>query len=1569
MSFPISITWSGGTPPVAGFQQMAAAAAKLDASLATSAGKFDQFASSVGKIEGPIGGVAQGVEGLNSSIGGIGGAIGPAASGMESFAGSTETLNGAISETGGFVTEATGSMSEFGGAATEAGTGATELGTASTEANTGVTELGTAAETTVPTFADMATGATDSGTAVTELGTAATEGGTKLTEMGTAATDTTTAEADLTTATTDTNTALGESVDALGNVVPGLQDTAAGAADSAQGFSDLAPPVEDTNAALDSSSGLLEGVAPLLGTTGENAGTAATTTEDFSGALGGLNTELPGVTGGLTTGNTLVSDFGTEAGTTQGKTDDLKGSMASLAFGLTTLVSSGLGLVGAFTSIRDAGFKVEAANIKAEKATTALDKAMIAMGKSIQKLATDSEAPISGMGRLQTAFAAFQKLIDAGITRGPQYTAALNELKAAGDALEGSTNKDNTAIATLNANLDGLGQKAAKADLENRKLTKSLEAQAESYVQAGLTLSAFAGGIGSTIQTITTMGSALGVMKGALIDIGIVMSQSVIPALAGIAVPVGIAVAAIVGFIAAVTAIRANIKIFDDMGVAIGKVFPAMIPMLQGARQAFINFSDAINSSVSVILGGIDALTGGTLKLKEHWDGFTSTLPKGTANVNTLDQAIFGLAAATGRAGETAKLTAGEFKIVGDSIVRVSDGAKIGRTHWQMLDATTVQYSKDAAKVPPVVQAQADSLMAATTAQDAMGAAVGATGVVLKEQTSNYSELTNAQKFNAAAQNLMIEGITKTHEEMAVATAVAVKYLEQIAGVNTELFTSNAIITGVADALMNQTKEHFEAVRAAADYVVGLKGVNAVAGLTDAQVLKLAEDLKKQTKETGTATQETSKHAEALKKMQQSLTDTSAELTFYADASNTATRMQLEFNTGVAEAQKKIQDETFALAKLSGELSVWNDAQQRATAIGNAFARGLLEQQKAAQQLVLGLAQAVGKLQELERQVKSGQATLVAFQSGLVEGKTKALEFGVSLAKSAGETVAFEAGLRDLAVAAGVDLADALSMSASQMEMLLGAIAGSPEAVRGAIQAFDEMGQKIVESLAKAGEDGKNAFMDNIKAMQKELGVTFSKPLIQKLEVEANIEKAKQQVTGLLGVLAATLRNQPLEVALKTEAAQSALSLLQSKIQEAVAQGATGFGPLQSALDKLGAWKPGDGMTKLPGILAEIVIGSQNLEGGMQGAITSFNGLFQSVAAGAGGLESLKAAFEGVGLTLNTTTGKITNAAGVVVAELGKIGPAAGTMATQTDAGLLQMTASGDAARDAWARDMQIMFLAVDQFGKHAQTMALTVSGAYSNMSANVTLSLNKMASGFLIILAAFVKVQSDSQRMASTVSGSFSNMSSNSISAMNKMASGIIVIISSFTKISSEAARMNSAVSSAMSSMASKTSSFASTFSSAMSKVSSSASSATSAVSRLASAINSLKSKSITITVTTVYRTVYAAGGGAFISSAPQRIGPMRVSEFGQKELVTVTPLEGPGRNKIKGLSDIMAGGKEKAEKKAGRMLEREATEPSSAQKEMVMMRETPIIIQVDGREIARVVNKRIFEESDALV
>ncbi len=354
----------------------------------------------------------------------------------------------------------------------------------------------------------------------------------------------------------------------------------------------------------------------------------------------------PRVNGGLTEGNTLMGDFGENAGTAEQKTTDLQGSMASLSFALVTVVGAGVGVVGSFLAIRDAGFKVEAANLRAEKATSALDKAMLSVSKAITKLATDSEAPIAGMGRLQTAFANFQKLVDAGVISGPKYAAALAELKAAGDALEGSTVKDKNAIEALNISLDGLGQKASKADLENRKLTKSLEAQSKAWLDAGLNIATLVGGLGSMIQTLTSAGTAAVIVKGAFVDLAIIASQSLIPALAAIALPVGIAVAAIVGFVAAVTAIRANLRVFDDMGIAIGKVFPALIPMLDGARQAFINFSDAINTSVAFILQGFDQLTGGSLKLSQHWAEFTDTLPQGTANVNVLTTGLAGLSMA-----------------------------------------------------------------------------------------------------------------------------------------------------------------------------------------------------------------------------------------------------------------------------------------------------------------------------------------------------------------------------------------------------------------------------------------------------------------------------------------------------------------------------------------------------------------------------------------------------------------------------------------------------------------------------------------------------------------------------------------------------------------------------------------------------------------------------------------------------------------------------------------------------------------------------------------------------------
>src|SRR5262245_29486814 len=243
----------------------------------------------------------------------------------------------------------------------------------------------------------------------------------------------------------------------------------------------------------------------------------------------------------------------------------------------------------------------------------------------------------------------------------------------------------------------------------------------------------------------------------------------------------------------------------------------------------------------------------------------------------------------------------------------------------------------------------------------------------------------------------------------------------------------------------------------------------------------------------------------------------------------------------------------------------------------------MLEQKKAAIEAALGYAESLGKLKELEGQMQNMNLTTLKFNIELVEGKPKALEFSQGLVQAAGEGIAFEAALREMAQAAGVDLQSALSMSEDQLKDLLGAIALTPSAVDKAISAFDKMGQKIVESLSKAAQEGHKEFMDEIDKLQQEMGVVFSKPQIQKFQLEADIETAKSQVQSLLGALAVMVRNQPIDVELKTQAAQTTLEQLRQKIAQVPAEAKGAFAPLQSALDKLATTDfSGSGITKLP---------------------------------------------------------------------------------------------------------------------------------------------------------------------------------------------------------------------------------------------------------------------------------------------------------------------------------------------------------------------------------------------------
>ena len=1464
MSFPISISFQVSAPPTGAFESLARSAQSLDKAMLGTAANFDKFGSSVSQMESPLSGVSGSMSQLEGSMGSLEGSLSGAAGSMGEFAGSTDQLNGSISETGGFVTEATGAMGEFGGSATEAGGAATEFGTAATEAGTGATELGTAS--------------TDAGTGVTELGTA----------------------------TGETNTALGETNTVLGETVPAMAETATGATDLGTAASELVPPLQDTNSALGDSIPIFEGA----GTAAEES---AGSTDTFTGALGNLDAGIDPVNGGLTETNTLMGDVGGAAETTSGSTDTLHGSMTTLGTGIGAVTGSALTLYSAFTNIRDAQAAVEKAQIKVIDANRKAESAFIKLGSAINKITSDTENNITGTDRLAAAYAKLAQLWNAGIRSGPEFAAALNELKAAQDGLASSTAKGNEMIAKLGPNISTVESTSRKAASSALGLQRANEGVAESYLGfAGSIVS----GVSGLTQIITQAGqvaSKFGPLKGIFTAAGTALSSSLVPALGAIAAPAAAAVAAVAAFIGAVTAIRVNMKVFDDLGQKVGEVFPSMKGFLDEARQAFINLSDGINTGISMLLGAFDGLTGGTLNLQKQWDGFTGTLAKGTGEMGLAARAANLWTLAMDKSGNVIRVGAGKWKEADGVLMRLNGSVLAAAGTWDQLADGTAVYMKQAEKVPPVQKATTATTEQMSAATKKASDELAGIGTKVEEANAKFAFYGESAKLAELMTNSFALGVANAKVELIDQTAK----LAEGAGALQE--HGNQMASGALQALAYK-QGILEAGEALVEKVQAL---HQAEGAYDATNVLIKE----------------------------------------------GTILAVEFAAGMQETKSAIQEQTLELQNLAGQLAAYSDEMTAANAVANAFTEGMLKQRKAAIDAALGYAEAVGKLTELQQQIKSGTTAVIGFNTGLVEGRTKALQFALGLAESVGEAAAFESTLRKLAVAAGVDLQSALQMSEEQLKLLLSAMAMAPDAVNKVISAFDKMGQKIVDSLAKAAREGSDAFMDEIDKLQDELGVTFSKPLIQKLQVEADIEVAKQDVQKLLGILATTLRNQPLDIALRTDAAQNALALLQQKIREAPAGAQQAFAPLQAALTKLGAWKPSDGMNQLPGILAQILIASQNLEGGMQGAIAGFNGLVSAVGSSAGGLNALKSALAAVNLNLNTTTGTITDASGKIVGELGKIGPAAGAMGQQTVAALDTLGPAGTKARTTLAFELVGLEFLMNRFAQEVKQSAIEVSTAFSNMAANTRTSLNTMASGFAIVIAAFARIQTDSQRMATTVSGSFSNMAANTRSSMTTMASGFQVVIAAMTRISSGATSMNSTVSGAMRSMTSSASSFASGMSSSMSRASSAMATATSRANSLRSAINSLRSKTITITTVyvTIRRTLFAAAGGAFVTSSPTKVGPMSVSEFGQAELVSVTPLQTPGRQPVKGISNLIKG---ETEKRTRRMLDEEKEKGTGEKgKEMVMVRETPIIIQVDGREITRVVSKRIFEESDSLV
>lgn len=1509
MSFPISITWSAGAPPVNVFNQLAQAATQLDSALQASGANFDRFGQTVQQLESPLSGVGTSMGQLEGSMSGLEGSLGGTADSMGEFAGSTEQLNGSLSETGGFVQETAGSMGELGSASTEAGSGVTELSSASTEAGTGVTELGTA---------------------TTETGTA----------LG------------------ETNTVLGETNTVLSETAPIMTETATGATDLAAGFSELKPPIEESNTALTETVPILEGA----GTAAEDA---TSSTDTFSGALSGLNTEIEPVNGGLTDTNTLVGEVGGAESTTAGTTDTLNSAMVGLGTGIGTVTGSAMSMFSAFTNVRDAQAGVERAGTKVIDANTKLNTSINTLNRSINKIVADTENQISGQARLAAAQAKFNALIDAGVTSGPKFAAALKELRAAQDGLSSTTVKGNELIAKQGPLIDKVESASRKLTTANLNQTRANEGLAESFIGIAGSLVA---GVSGFVQIATQGGAAAGKLaplRGIITGIGTGLTTGLVPALAAIAAPAALAVAAVVGFVAAVEAIRANIKIFDDLGVAIGNTFPALRGFLTEGRQAFINFSDGLNTGISMLLGGFDSLTGGVFGAQKAWDGFTKTLPKGTGEMGLAANAANLWALSLSKLSDRVNIGAGKWREADGALfhmngtVKTSDDTlKAAAGTWDVMADGTAFYLKTAEKVPPVQKTTTETTTQMSEATKKAADELAGLGTKLEEADAKVKFYSEGTKMAQLIQTSFALGVAEA---------------------KVELIDNTAELANGAGALQTYSQQ-----------------------LADGKLQALA--YKQGILEAGMALKE---KIEALHEAEGAYDATNVLI-------KEGTLLAVEYATGMQDTKTAVQDAAIEVVHLAGELNAYNDEATRATAIATELVKGYLEQQDALNKLATEALNAVGSIAALRIELEDSGSAATRFGAGLIEGREKALQYLVGIEQAKGETAGFRQEVLSAAQKIPGALGDMSSMSTKHLQRFIEVVHGVPEAFDQVINKLGGFQQKVVTALGKAGEEGKDAFMENIEAMEEELNTTFSEPLVRDLELAVQVDKAKKDVETALGILGATLSAQPLTPEMDTSRIHQAIGVIEGIINRLPPIAQKGFAPLQGWLDKLKQWQPGSGIAGLAPILAGIASSAEGMGEPMGNLLASFSQMTDLAGASAGELALLKKAFFDVGLQLNTTTGDFTNATGSIKGNIFDMTKTTQDPLTQLANGILGTGEAANQAKTLWATQMvamknviaafvldSISLLAnwnvawTDAIAKAAtslgqmtlaiavfttqvlagliratQTAATTVSGAFNNMSTNTRASMNTMASGFQIVIAALAKIQADSQRMATTVSGSFSNMATNTRASMNTMASGFQVILAAFVRAGQESTKMNSTVTSNFRSMTSSASSFASGMSSSMSKASSAMQTATSRANALRSAINALKSKTITITTVyvTIRRTIFAAQGGAFIQSTPGKVGPLSVSEFGQQELVTVTPIQTAGRTPVKGLSDIIKGG---AEKRARRDLDEdnERREPRGKGKEVVMMRETPIIIQVDGRQLAKVVNRRLFEESDNLV
>ena len=346
-----------------------------------------------------------------------------------------------------------------------------------------------------------------------------------------------------------------------------------------------------------------------------------------------------------------------------------------------------MSLFSAFTSIRDAQNRSANAALAVDKAQTKVTTSIMALNKAINAIVKDTENNIKGTERLTAAQAKFNALVEAGVTSGPKFQAALNELKSAQDAMSSSTVVGTNMIAGLGVKLDQTGASVGTLESKMRKQTKTNEGVIASFVGLSGGITTIIGAVSGMSQTITSATQTAGLLKGAFVDLKIAAAAGFGPigaistALGAIAVPAAIAGAAIGVFVGAVTAIRARMGDFDALGQKVGEVFPAIKGFLDEGRQAFINLSDGINTAISMVLGGFDSLTGGVLGAQKAWDGWTGVLAKGTGEMGLAGNAANLMTLSFAKSGDVLQVGAGKFKIVNGEMQRLNGSVLASSRH------------------------------------------------------------------------------------------------------------------------------------------------------------------------------------------------------------------------------------------------------------------------------------------------------------------------------------------------------------------------------------------------------------------------------------------------------------------------------------------------------------------------------------------------------------------------------------------------------------------------------------------------------------------------------------------------------------------------------------------------------------------------------------------------------------------------------------------------------------------------------------------------------------------------